>query len=614
MMLEKESGMIEGNRFGSLWTICTLPNGQRRYKNVVTKTLRTERPSLCLGGILADEMGLGKTLTALALIATSLDRTDQMNTMWCRTTLIVTPMSLLSSWEEQLKSHLHSGTITWIVYHGDAKRSSVAFEDYDVVLTTYDTIAAGMVVERNFNKQSSNSLTSFDWYRVVLDEAHLIRNISTARHNAVRALKAQHRWCITGTPIFNRVEDLGSLLNFLRIHHFDAKSFADHIVRPLKHDPVLGLANLKSLLQAVSLRRTKASVSGELCLAPRIDRVENVQLTSAERRLYNMVRRGFSQHLSSSNKKGGPPGHVFQTILRLRQLCNLGFDMIQSRNFEKFKDARNYERLALFLLEGSDTCTLCGENVQGEHTSYAKETDLTCGHQFCGLCMERNFNPTMVLAQDCPVCSGFLESSQHDDHEQPVRVSMSRDRHEPSSKLRALLGNLEAEIQARTSGTSSKSIVISSWTQVLDVVEAELNTKSIGSTRIDGGKSESKRREALTKFRTEDSCSILLASLGSVGVGLNLTVASNIHLLEPQWSPMAEEQALDRVYRLGQTYQVVATRYIVENSIEQYVVAVQRAKIRVIRSSVGEDLPTEANQDMQKLMKYIADSPADCED
>lgn len=375
---------------------------------------------------------------------------------------------------------------------------------------------------------------------ITLDQsaAHLIRNISTARHNAVRALKAQHRWCITGTPIFNRVEDLGSLLNFLRIHHFDAKSFADHIVRPLKHDPVLGLANLKSLLQAVSLRRTKASVSGELCLAPRIDRVENVQLTSAERRLYNMVRRGFSQHLSSSNKKGGPPGHVFQTILRLRQLCNLGFDMIQSRNFEKFKDARNYERLALFLLEGSDTCTLCGENVQGEHTSYAKETDLTCGHQFCGLCMERNFNPTMVLAQDCPVCSGFLESSQHDDHEQPVRVSMSRDRHEPSSKLRALLGNLEAEIQARTSGTSSKrlvflalarshlrpkliaySIVISSWTQVLDVVEAELNTKSIGSTRIDGGKSESKRREALTKFRTEDSCSILLASLGSVGVG-----------------------------------------------------------------------------------------------
>lgn len=60
------------------------------------------------------------------------------------------------------------------MYHGDAKRSSVAFEDYDVVLTTYDTIAAGMVVERNFNKQSSNSLTSFDWYRVVLDEGNYL--------------------------------------------------------------------------------------------------------------------------------------------------------------------------------------------------------------------------------------------------------------------------------------------------------------------------------------------------------------------------------------------------------------------------------------------------------
>jgi len=66
---------------------------------------------------------------------------------------------------------------------------------------------------------------------------------------------------------------------------------------------------------------------------------------------------------------------------------------------------------------------------------------------------------------------------------------------------------------------------------------------------------------------------------------LDLTAASHVHLLEPQWNPMAEEQALDRVHRLGQTRDVTTIRYIVKNSIEEYVLKTQKAKIDLIQAS-----------------------------
>ncbi|KAM0492508.1 hypothetical protein ACHAP8_009863 [Fusarium lateritium] len=83
-------------------------------------------------------------------------------------------------------------------------------------------------------------------------------------------------------------------------------------------------------------------------------------------------------------------------------------------------------------------------------------------------------------------------------------------------------------------------------------------------------------------FESAKDCNILLASIGTAAVGLDLTAASRVHLLEPQWTPMVEAQALDRVYRIGQAEDVIVTRYIVSKSIEEYLVNVQQTKSAVI--------------------------------
>ncbi|KAI9684611.1 MAG: hypothetical protein M1822_005699 [Bathelium mastoideum] len=150
---------------------------------------------------------------------------------------------------------------------------------------------------------------------------------------------------------------------------------------------------------------------------------------------------------------------------------------------------------------------------------------------------------------------------------------------------------------------------MSSWTRMLDLVGAALKANGFQFVRIDGSKSEIQRRKAINEFRTNLDCPILLASIGSAGLGLDLTAASRVHILEPLWSPMAEQQAIDRIHRLGQTLGVVATRYIVQDSIEEYIVAVQNAKTTVIRNSIGESVPSVTDKNMEHLVKYIDELP-----
>ncbi|KAK1969580.1 hypothetical protein LY78DRAFT_571797, partial [Colletotrichum sublineola] len=104
-------------------------------------------------------------------------------------------------------------------------------------------------------------------------------------------------------------------------------------------------------------------------------------------------------------------------------------------------------------------------------------------------------------------------------------------------------------------------VVFCCWTSMLDLVSVALQGEHQNFSRIDGSMSESARREAIDKFRSDGNCNILLA--------LDMTVASRIHLLEPQWTPMAEAQALDRVHRIGQKKEVIARRYVVKDSIEE---------------------------------------------
>jgi len=126
---------------------------------------------------------------------------------------------------------------------------------------------------------------------------------------------------------------------------------------------------------------------------------------------------------------------------------------------------------------------------------------------------------------------------------------------------------------------------------MLDMIETALRTNGFSFQRIDGQKSLEQRTRALDAFNNDPTCTVMLASIGSVAEGyghafiftmnsnwcahfsmrslrVDLAAANYVHLVEPHWNPMLEEQALDRVHRIGQTREVTTIRYIVNNSIE----------------------------------------------
>ncbi|EFP94494.2 uncharacterized protein PGTG_20450 [Puccinia graminis f. sp. tritici CRL 75-36-700-3] len=178
------------------------------------------------GSILADDMGLGKTLNALMFIlATSqlgvnfrhsnMDRTAATSAA----TLIICPLATLSNWENEIHIHFRAHTIPYCVFHG-SNRKEIKYEQFlssMVVLTTYEMI--GTAGNTSTSRPMIENL-NINWFRIVLDEAHMIRNRGSTRTQLIQRLRARFFLCLTGTPLQNRLTDLQSLVQLLRIQPY----------------------------------------------------------------------------------------------------------------------------------------------------------------------------------------------------------------------------------------------------------------------------------------------------------------------------------------------------------------------------------------------------------
>lgn len=461
MMHEKESGNLQKNEFTALWSQTSSSNGRSWYRNSVTGSVK-ENPLLCLGGLLADEMGLGKSLTIVALISSTLDAMATQSTEDCphsllsqveecnRTTLIVTPKSTLHSWKEQFAKHTKFASIQVFYYSGNKRKQIMpALLGHDVVVTTYGTLTA----ERNRRaKQSCDEdqpLLANHWLRVVLDEAHVIRNASTKQCATVCALKARHRWCLTGTPIQNAVEDFGSLLQFLQVYPFDnPSSFTHEIADWIRCGDEKGMKRLRLLVSAICLRRTKDCLG----LPPRKNEIQPVAFNNEEKDLYEICKQSTVEFIELVFKEDGKLksfATVIQLILRLRQICNHGKEMLSAKTLKNIDDYMSSQgsRGSMSPLVEVALCGICGRKVQD------MEALLPCMHSTCSSCFEEK---EMMLSKgelDCSICAGTLSSKSNNnlgsDQDQPIPDAMIV-AYKPSSKVATLIKNLLSYNQGPT--------------------------------------------------------------------------------------------------------------------------------------------------------------------
>jgi superfamily II DNA or RNA helicase len=260
-----------------------------------------------LGGVLADDMGLGKTVQVLALLALQKARGHLT-----RPALIVAPTSLMTNWFNEARKF--APNLRVLVLHGAGRKQHFAsITEHDVVLTTYPLIARDREV-----------LLSRDWHMAVLDEAQTVKNPDAATTRWLRDVKAQHRFCLTGTPMENHLGELWSIMSFANPGYLgDKAGFSRQWRTPIeKRADTARAAALARRVRPFMMRRTKAEVANEL--PPKSEIVESIVLEGSQRDLYDSIRLSMSEKVRKAiAQRGLAKSHiiVLEALLRMRQAC-----------------------------------------------------------------------------------------------------------------------------------------------------------------------------------------------------------------------------------------------------------------------------------------------------
>jgi len=675
-MVDKEqehSSAEDDDRKDSLWKPHYRDNNRKSYIHVITGEEKAEKPKSSLGGILADEMGLGKTLSILSLISDESSIKDALAfqakrpppipsgsaliqpTFNSRATLIICPLSTMTNWKEQIKEHFPDGrsTLKWTRYHG-TERYDISAKDlanYDIVITTYHIIAKDIMDRKR-------ALPYINWFRIVLDEAHAIRN-PTQQSKATCALHGQRRWAVTGTPVQNRLEDLGALFNFIRLSPFDSShGFNQFILNPFKNADPDVVPKLQLLVSTITIRRTKEIIKH--AVPSKVDYVVRLSFSREEQQLHDWFEKDTQRKVAAvtqGDKMGGSSyAKILTAILNLRLICAHGRDLLSEDALkttdgmtydnpmeigeEDFRPStlsrqQAYEMLSLLNDTNSDDCVYCTthrtsllevdpdededgnvQNIIGymtmcyhlvcpKHVSKLKkqwkDTMMPDGSIICHICDDRNTPTAFELVRD-----GYTEYLEERDRirQDPKLAKKVGGYTGPHTKTRALLNDLEEFHKWSDEHPEErpiKSIVFSSWTTHLDLIEIALKNHGHTYVRLDGRMSREARDRSMRRLRDDPSVRVMIVSIGAGGLGLNLTTANKVFMMEPQFNPAAEAQAVDRVHRLGQEREVTIKRFIMDKSFEEKMLVMQKKKKDLADLTMARERKSKEQATKQRL-------------
>lgn len=602
-----------------------------------------------------------------AKVSTSSASTSRSMTRPAAGTLVVCPASVLKQWSNELTDKVsESAKLSVLVYHGGARtKDPRELAKYDVVVTTY-TIVANEVPKQmadddadqknseepsasNKRKPSANMQnkakkkkkklkdSNFDldsgpiarvrWFRVVLDEAQTIKNFRTVVARACCGLRAKRRWCLSGTPIQNAIDDLFSYFRFLKYDPYCTyNSFCTMIKHPIARDAINGYKKLQAVLKVVLLRRTKETViNGKpiINLPPKTINLNKVDFTQEERSFYLMLEERSRQQFKAFAAAGTLKqnyANILLMLLRLRQACD--HPILVKGNQSEYGGDGSIEMakklpkevvidLLAKLEVGSTLCGLCNDTPEDAIVTI-------CGHVFCYQCIHERIttDENMCPAPNCSrtlglellfssgalkICisgksSSAVASSSSDNESSSISQSSF-----VSSKIQAAIDILNSIIvmdpltesytmESSRSGLGPvKAIVFSQWTGMLDLLELSLNINCIQYRRLDGTMSLNLREKNVKDFNTDPEVRVMIMSLKAGNLGLNMVSACHVILLDLWWNPYAEDQAVDRAHRIGQTRPVTVSRLTVKDTVEDRILALQEEKRTMVNSAFGDD-------------------------
>ncbi|CAB9507222.1 regulator of chromatin subfamily A member 3-like 1 [Seminavis robusta] len=614
--------------------------GRQVWHCSISNSSQAEEPKPFRGGMLCDEMGLGKTLQMISLILAAPPATATAP----QCTLIVCPVSVMANWEQQIGMHVEEGALSVGIYQGPSRGNllpQIKSGAINVLLVSYNTLASDYT--KVFGKPNGkgpatkkrkvNSIFDQEMHRVVLDEAHTIRSTKTRVFHACSQLDARSRWALTGSPIINRCDDVHALLHFLRVQPLgDKKIFQRAISVPIQRGDDAGLACLRVAMSHVALRRSKATANVQL--TEKTVQLNRVSFEGSEAHkevydaLFGTVKMAFQAVLQDGeNAVLGQYSHIFTKLMRLRQACCsaklvpmehreraiLIWKELQQRDLSKQLTAKEGLKL-LEKLKGAFSelaelpeCAVCLTEMEESQCVILK----TCSHVFCDQCIAK----VLSANPNCPLCrKGFQKSdmikksdaskaasTEGEEKDGDDKIPIDDDSIAKSPKIQALLATI------KSMEPDSKGVIFSQFTSFLTLIGQALEEAGHTFVRLDGSMSAAKRSDAVRDFSSDEDNSprFFLASLHAAGTGINLTRGTHACMMDVWWNAAIEEQAMDRIHRIGQTKPVTVHRFVMKDSLEERIVELQEAKSLQSKGALQKLKPEEQRRSRLRDLKGL---------
>lgn len=404
-----------------------------------------------LHGVLADDMGLGKTLQSIMTLRRAYEESHSR-----KPSLVICPRSVMTHWEREL--HRFFPAIKTVRYHGPAhaRRSLLGSFVPTVFVSTYATV-----------RNDIEHLVKISFFYLVLDEATAIKNPSTKQTKAVKALNAEHRLALSGTPVENQPGELWSLFDFLMRGHLGTQAqFEQRFELPISNAYHNAADELARRIRPFMLRRKKEDVAKDL--PEKIELDEWCELTKEQRQLYGSLQ-DQTKRLWTALRRGDQVDypHILSVLQKLKQICD---------------------------------------------------------------------HPALVVESQEPILGR-------------------------SEKFDWIIDKV-SEILSK----KEQVAIFSHYLDMLGLLQSVLESRGIPYIRIDGS---TRQRQSLVDRFNAGRASVALLSLRAAGHGITLTGANHVIHADRWWNPAIEDQATDRVHRIGQDKTVYVYRILVSNTLEE---------------------------------------------
>ncbi|KZP19539.1 hypothetical protein FIBSPDRAFT_790728, partial [Athelia psychrophila] len=495
------------------------------------------------GCIMADEMGLGKTLQCIALLWTMLKQSPHPGKPAIEKCIIACPSSLVKNWANELVKWLGKDAISALAVDGKGTKTELLGKVAQWVAARGRNVSQPvMIVSYETLRTLTEYLSGCTIGLLLCDEGHRLKNSDSQTYQALNKLDCKRRVILTGTPIQNDLSEYFSLLNFANPNFLGAKN---DFRKNFENHIIRGRdADASDLIKAESEKKLKE--------------------------LGTLVTKFIIRRTNDLLSKYLP--------VKYEQVVFCGLSEFQLALYRLFIASPEIKAL----LRGKESQPLKAINVLKKLCNHPELLDL----------------PKDLQGSEHLIPEGFVGAGQSGN---------SKNRHQT---VRCDWGGkflvLERFLHQIKTQTTDKIVLISNYTQTLDLFEKLCRSKKYAHFRLDGSMTISKRQKLVDQFNDPNGKEfIFLLSSKAGGCGINLIGANRLILFDPDWNPAADQQALARVWRDGQKKECFVYRFISTGTIEEKIFQRQANKQALSSAVVDEKEDTERHFSVDALRQLF---------